>query len=59
MQPEFTFVMRIKHECGSELMMQGWEWPPKVVVCTNCKEIMGLSNMKGESEAKFVRIGSL
>jgi len=51
--------MRIDHVCGAELTVQGIEWPPKVVVCTQCKEIMGLSRDCGEEKASFKKIGTL
>lgn len=59
MHEEFVYTMLIKHSCETEIVVQGAEWPPKVVVCPCCKDIMGLSQDKGESEAKFKKIGTI
>ena len=49
--------MRILHLCGAEIIVQGIEWPPKVVICNECMEIMGLSEDCGEEKASFKKIG--
>lgn len=59
MHEEFVYTMLIKHVCGNEVTVQGTEWPPQVVVCTACDEIMGLSQDRGEKEARFKKIGTL
>lgn len=55
----FAYTMKLRHACGAELLIQGIEWPPRVVVCSECREALGLIKAKSLEEARFKVIGTV